>query len=128
MACGSRSRFVAEWQAVNRLRNRLLLVFLAATLAPLVATLCITTSLLDRPLSMATTNEVDELSRSLEATGRALFNSANDALKLESARITPRIFRQPSARWPYEARQFFESGEAERFHLSGERQERIEYL
>ncbi|HYI93136.1 MAG TPA: hypothetical protein VEX68_06310, partial [Bryobacteraceae bacterium] len=81
---------------MNRLRNRLLFVFLAATVAPLVATLWITTSLLDRSLSMATTNEVDELSRSLETTGRALFNSTKDALKLESSRQTPRIYRQPA--------------------------------
>ncbi len=128
MAGGGGSSFIAERQAVNRLRNRLLFVFLAATIAPLVATLWITTSLLDRSLSMATTNEVDELSRSLEATGRALFNATKDALKLESTRMTPVIYRQPTGGWPEEVRQFFESKDGEHFHLAGEQQDRIEYL
>jgi two-component system, NtrC family, nitrogen regulation sensor histidine kinase NtrY len=113
---------------VNRLRNRLLLVFLAATIAPLVATLWITTSLLDRSLAMATTNEVDELSRSLETTGRALFAAAKEVLKVESPRMTPRVYRRPVNAWPDEVRQFYEGAEAERFHLSGEQQDRIEYL
>ena len=44
---------------MNRLRNRLIAIFLAATLAPLAATLWITTSLLDRSLSYASTGELD---------------------------------------------------------------------
>ena len=54
---------------MNRLRNRLIAIFLAATLAPLAATLWITTSLLDRSLSYASTGELDRLSRSLQKTG-----------------------------------------------------------
>jgi two-component system, NtrC family, nitrogen regulation sensor histidine kinase NtrY len=118
----------AEQQAVNRLRNRLLLVFLAATLAPLAATLWITTTLLDRSLSLATTNEVDELSRSLQVTGRALFTATQEALKVESAHLTPRVFRHGAVRWPEDVRQFFDGGEAERFQLAGEPQDRIDYL
>ena len=117
-----------EQQAVNRLRNRLLLVFLAATLAPLAATLWITTTLLDRSLSMATTNEVDELSRSLQATGRALFTATQDALKLDAAHTTPRVYQPPSNRWPEDVRQFFDTEEPERFQLAGESQDRIDYL
>ena len=74
---------------MNRLRHRLLLVFLAATLAPLAATLWITAAVLDRSLSLATTNEMDELSRSLEATGRALFGATRDALKLQAKTAQP---------------------------------------
>ena len=108
---------------MNRLRNRLLLVFLAATLAPLAATLWITTTLLDRSLSMATTNEVDELSRSLQATGRGLYTATQDALKLEAAaHTTPRVYRPPSNRWPEDVRQFFDTEEPERFQLAGESQ------
>ena len=95
---------------MNRLRNRLLLVFLAATLAPLAATLWITTTLLDRSLSLATTNEVDELSRSLQATGRALYTTTQDALKLESAQTAPRVYQEPSTRWPEDVRQFSKRG------------------
>ena len=113
---------------MNRLRNRLLIVFLAATLAPLAATLWITTALLDHSLSRAATNEVDELSRSLETTGRALFAASKEALRLESSRLTPHIFREPDAGWPDEVRQFFSSGQRERFQLAGEGQNRIDYL
>jgi two-component system nitrogen regulation sensor histidine kinase NtrY len=113
---------------VNRLRNRLLLVFLAATLAPLAATLWITTTLLDRSLSLATTNEVDELSQSLQATGRALYSATQDALKLESAHASPRVYREASGRWPDDVRQFFDAGEADRFQLAGAAQDRIDYL
>jgi nitrogen fixation/metabolism regulation signal transduction histidine kinase len=106
----------------------LLLVFLAATLAPLAATLWITTALLDRSLSLATTNEVDELSRSLEATGRALYAATREGLKLQAANGTPTVLRQPSEDWPDEIRQFYQSGEPERFQLAGEEQNRIDYL
>jgi len=48
---------------VNRLRNKLLLAFLVATLAPLGATLWLTTSLLDLSLDSAQTSQaqLDEL-------------------------------------------------------------------
>jgi two-component system, NtrC family, nitrogen regulation sensor histidine kinase NtrY len=128
VARGVGSRAASECEAVNRLRNRLLLVFLAATIAPLAATLWITTALLDRSLAMATTNEVDELSRSLEVTGRALFSAAKELTKRDAARQTPQVYRQPAARWPDEIRQFLASGEAELFHLAGNRQDNIEYF
>src|SRR5205085_2154475 len=48
---------------VNRLRNRLIVIFLAATLAPLAATLWITMSLLELSLSYASTGELDEISK-----------------------------------------------------------------
>lgn len=113
---------------MNRLRHRLLLVFLAATLAPLAATLWITADLLDRSLSLATTNEVDELSRSLQATGRALFTANRDALALQADKAVPKVFHQPASAWPDEVREFYQSGEAERFQLAGEAQNRMDYL
>lgn len=113
---------------MNRLRNRLLLVFLAATIAPLAATLWITTALINRSLSLTATREVDELSRSLETTGRALFSTTKELLKAESPRIQPRIYRPPVDSWPDEVRQFVESGAPERFQLSGARQDRLDYL
>ena len=113
---------------MNRLRHRLLFVFLAATLAPLGATLWITASLLDRSLSLATTDEMDELSRSLESTGRALFVATRDALKSQAATAQPTILRPPSAAWPDDIRQFYQSGESEAFQLAGENQNRMDYL
>ena len=55
---------------MNRLRNRLILIFLAATLVPLGVTLWITTSLLEHSLTYTSTGELDEISKSLEKTGR----------------------------------------------------------
>ena len=109
---------------MNRLRNRLLLVFLAATLAPLAATLWITASLLDRSLSLAATNEVDQLTTSLQETGRALFATTREAMQLAAETQSPRIFRPPTSNWPQEVRQFYEAGEKD-FQLSGEKQDQI---
>jgi nitrogen fixation/metabolism regulation signal transduction histidine kinase len=113
---------------VNRLRNRLLLVFLAATLAPLAATLWITTRLLDRSLALVTTNEVDSLSRSLEVTGRALFNTTKDALRLQASHEDAAHVYRAAGQMPEEVRQFAESGEADRFQLAGDKQDRLDYL
>ena len=65
---------------MNQLRNRLVLIFLAATLIPLGVTLWITTSLLDRSLSYASTRELDELSVAFNrilADDIAHYNRAN---------------------------------------------------
>ena len=55
---------------MGTLRNKLLAVFLTATIEPLLATLWVTTSLLERSLSFSSTKELDDLSHSLENTGR----------------------------------------------------------
>jgi hypothetical protein len=53
---------------VNRLRNRLILIFLVATLAPLAATIWITTSLLEESIDTSSTIRLDTLrSRSAPA-------------------------------------------------------------
>ena len=69
---------------VNRLRNRLIVAFLAATILPLAATIWITTSLLDRSLGYATTGELDRLSRTLEATVRQFYQREREALKQDA--------------------------------------------
>ncbi len=76
---------------MNRLRTRLILAFLAATMLPLAATVWITTSLLDRSLGYATTGELDRLSRTLEATVRQFYQRERDALKQDAlaGRVTP---------------------------------------
>ena len=65
---------------MNRVRNRLIAAFLAATLVPLSATVWITTSLIDRSLGYATTGELDRLSRTLEATVRQFYQREREAL------------------------------------------------
>lgn len=116
---------------MNRLRNRLIGIFLAATLVPLAATLWITTSLLDRSLSYASTGELDRLSRSLQKTGKELYQRACDALKNDAlgGRVEPlRYGAGRQGGWPAPVKTFFDSGDAERFVISGSGGDRIEYL
>ena len=116
---------------MNRLRNRLIGIFLAATLGPLAATLWITTSLLDRSLSYASTGELDRLSRSLQKTGKELYQRTCYALKNDAlgGRLEPaRYAAAQQVSWPPAIRSFLDSGEAERFLRSGHDGDHIEYL
>jgi nitrogen fixation/metabolism regulation signal transduction histidine kinase len=113
------------------LRTRLILAFLAATALPLVATVWITTTLLDRSLGYATTGELDRLSRTFEATVRQFYQREREALKQDAlaGRVAPASFPAgQAASWPGSVRSFWESGEAERFGLSGPGGDRIDYL
>lgn len=116
---------------MNRLRNRLVVVFLAATLVPLGATLWITTSLLERSLRYSSTGQVDALSKALEKTGRELYQWRREALKSDAlaGRLAPARYAATGLRdWPREVQEFWESGVMERFALAGEEGERINYL
>ena len=55
------------------LRTKLIVVFLAATLAPMAVLLWVTLHLFEVRLSQATTVELDEVSLSLRMTGRDWF-------------------------------------------------------
>ncbi len=116
---------------MNRLRNRLIAAFLAATVLPLAATIWITTSLLDRSLGYATTDELDRLSRTLEATVRQFYQREREALKQDvlDGRATPTTYTVgDAAGWPDGVRAFWESGESERFGLSGSGGDHVDYL
>jgi nitrogen fixation/metabolism regulation signal transduction histidine kinase len=116
---------------VNRLGNRLILIFLAATLAPLGATLWITTRLLEESLNYTSPSELDEVSRSLERIGRELYQRVREDLKAQAhtRALPPEKFVPASqASWPDSVSAFAESGEAERFVLSGHEGDRLEYL
>ncbi len=110
---------------MNRLRNRLILIFLAATLAPLSATLWVTASLLERSLSYSSTRELDEVSKSLEQTGRAYYQRAREELKSNAASGNVKPARFPLRGAPERLREFIASGERERFNLTGDR---LDYL
>jgi hypothetical protein len=69
---------------MNRVRTRLIVAFLAATVLPLAATVWITTSLIDRSLGYATTGELDRLSRTLEDTVRQFYQRERDTLKQDA--------------------------------------------
>lgn len=116
---------------MNRLRNRLILVFLAATLIPWAATLWITTSLLEHSLRYATTRELDQISKSLERTGREFYQLAREELRSQAlaGRLAPKVYAgQPAGDWPDAVRQFWESGDPDRFVVSGEAGDRLDYL
>jgi two-component system, NtrC family, nitrogen regulation sensor histidine kinase NtrY len=109
---------------MHRLRNKLVLVFLAATLAPLLATLWMTTSLLQRSLSYTPTQELDQLSKSLENAGREIYQTARESLRDDAVRGRLR----PQYRSPGEAFEFWESNEKERFVLVGPEKDHLEYM
>lgn len=116
---------------MTQLQTRLILVFLAATLAPLGVTLWITTDLLERSLQHASTRELDAISKSLEKTGREFYQRARESLREDAlaGRVTP--LRHPAAereRWPEPLREFWDAAEPERFVLSGTEGDRLEYL
>jgi nitrogen fixation/metabolism regulation signal transduction histidine kinase len=117
---------------VNRIRTRLLLVFLAATLVPVGMTLWITSRLLERSISLNRTRELDATSQALEQTGRALYLQSCDALRAEVAGggLSPsaRWRREMRPDWPADMREFDERGVTEQFSLAGERQDRLQYL
>ena len=103
----------------------------ARTLLPLGATVWITTSLLDRSLRYATTGELDRLSRTLETTAKQFYQRERDALKQDAlaGRALPTMYSSANEpQWPESVRAFWESGEPERFGVSGASGERVDYM
>ena len=113
------------------LRSRLIAAFLVSTLLPLGATIWITTSLLDRSLRYATTGELDRLSRTLEITAKRFYQREREALKQDAlaGRSQPKTYDAAhTSEWPEPIRSFWQSGEAERFGVSGPSGEHIDYM
>ena len=100
---------------MNRLRTRLIAVFLLATLLPLGLTLWTTLRLLDSSLQLAPLAELDAASKSLEKAGRELYQQSREALKRDvAAGLAPA--RIASAE---EARSFLDRHVEEEFELAG---------
>jgi two-component system, NtrC family, nitrogen regulation sensor histidine kinase NtrY len=116
---------------VNRLRNRLILIFLAATLAPLAATIWVTTSLLEESIDTSSTSRMDTLSKSLKGTARGLYERASEDLKRKAhaGEIQPHKYTPlDRASWP-EAIKIFSGGlEGERVVRAGQEGNRLDYL
>ena len=66
------------------LRTRLALVFVAATLVPLGATLWLTSFLLDQSLRLRPVDQISSLSRSLQKTGKEYYRQACEQLKADA--------------------------------------------
>lgn len=95
-----------------RLRNRLLAIFLGATVVPLALTLWVANSLLDR---------IDHMSLSLERTARQLYQRERDTLRADAASGRAQAARFDTAaqtEWPSAVRDFWESGQAEQVTLA----------
>ena len=105
------------------LRTRLALVFIAATLAPLGAMVWVTTVLLDHSLRLSSTDQISELSRSLEKTGREYYQQACERLKADV--LAGRVAASPA---PEQVSEFLASRETEQFLLTGEGGSTLLYL
>jgi len=108
---------------LNRLRTRLILVFVLATILPLGLTLWTSLALLERSLKLAPLVELDEVSQSLQKTGRELYKESEELLKHDAAegKAAPRHLT------PAEAEAFWDSEKTERFELAGTEGERLDY-
>lgn len=111
---------------MTSLRARLVAVFLAATLVPLAVTVWITLTLLEHSLTLASTHELDDLSRSAEVAGRSLYQRTRDSLRQSVESGT----RKATAQYPLTSdavRDFVESGEESHFELAGPGGDRLRY-
>src|SRR6185295_16070539 len=108
---------------MNRLRTRLIAVFLLATLLPLGLTLWTSLSLLERSLQLAPVNELDALSQSLEKTGREVYQQARESLRRDAAE--GRIEGVKLS--PADAQAFNERGLDQEFVLAGANGDRLDY-
>ena len=108
------------------LRTKLIVVFLAATLAPMAVLLWVTLHLFEVRLSQATTVELDEVSLSLRMTGREMYQTAREVLKSDAAagRVAPRKYEPADAA----VAAFAASGEEEWFGTSGNGGDVLQYL
>ena len=116
---------------MNRLRNRLILVFVVATLAPLCLMGWISVRLLHYSLSLSSTPQLDAVSQSLEKTGHELFRRTSESLKQDATagRIPAKLFNaREEDKWPVEIEEFYSSGDAESFNLDGDHGDRMDYL
>src|SRR5580658_2381634 len=115
---------------MNRLRNRLILIFLAATLAPLAATMWYTAFLLKPTPFLRAAEQVNTLSESLKRTSRELYQRDAADLKAHAQRgdLTPQKFTVASREsWPDSVREFAESGQPDRFDYT-EDGSQLDYL
>ncbi|HUB80950.1 MAG TPA: HAMP domain-containing protein [Bryobacteraceae bacterium] len=115
---------------MNRLRNRLILIFLAATLAPLAATMWYTTSLLSLTSLKPAAGQVKVLSDSLLRTSRELYQRDEADLKARAQKggLPPEKFISAARdSWPDAVRSFYDGQEPERFDYNRE-SSRMDFL
>jgi two-component system nitrogen regulation sensor histidine kinase NtrY len=116
---------------VHRLHYKLILIFLAATLIPTGAILWMSAALLNYSLSYAATEDLDRLSQSLEDVARNYYRQSCEILKKDSVSGTIEARKwnpgELSGQNPA-LKQFWESGETERFARSQTNGDRLLYM
>jgi len=116
---------------VNQLRTRLVLIFLAATLAPLALTVWVTTTLLEESVDTSATVRLDSVSRLLKRTAREFYDRSKADLQHRAAAgesVARRYTPLNRASWPETVRTFASGLESERFVLTGQDGNRLDYL
>ncbi len=116
---------------MNRLRNRLILVFLAATLAPLAATVWITTTLLEWSRDFSPTSQLESTASLLERTGREFYQREREALRrgAHDGSLLPRKYLPwERASWPESVKSFAAGAHADQFTQAGTQGDRLDYL
>lgn len=131
--CGSRKAVAGHLmrRPTRTLRSQLIAAFVIATLVPLGATMWIASSLLDRSLGYATTQDLDALSRRLEDTGRLFYQREREALMRDVRTGQPVASTHQTSNassWPDAVRAFWDSDESERVVLAGDGGGRLDLL
>jgi nitrogen fixation/metabolism regulation signal transduction histidine kinase len=109
----------------------LVLIFLAATLAPLALTVWVTTTLLEESVDTAATARLDTVSKLLNRTAREFYDRAKADLerRANSGEAAARRYTAiDRARWPEAVRTFAGGLEGSRFVRTGENGNRLELL
>ena len=115
---------------MNRLRTRLLIVFLAAIVVPVAAILIVTSRLLEHSISLNTTQQLEAPTGALEATGRALYQTACQALEADVAagRVHPKVTYTNLQNAPGEIQEFAAGRVTRQFALTGESRSNLQLL
>jgi hypothetical protein len=113
-----------------RLRHKLLLVFLAATLLPLAAILWVSSALMQRSLGFVSSNDSIVLADALERVGRDYYRQACSELQARVAAgeaQAQRLSASDRTGWPVALQQFWDSTDNDRFILSEPDGDRLSY-
>jgi len=106
-------------------------IFLAATLAPLAATIWVTTSLLEQSVDTSNAARLDTLSKTLKRVTAEFYTRACADLKRRAAsgELAPHKYTAiDRAGWPDDVKSFAGSLEGEHFYRTGTEGNRLDYL
>jgi two-component system nitrogen regulation sensor histidine kinase NtrY len=113
---------------MNRLRNKLVLLFLGATIVPVLVTVALTMALFN--LSLTPARDLDGISRAIEQTGKEYLQEARQNLRSEalSGSLPPKRYDLTHrAAWPEPLSEFWDSAETEDFNLAGDTRNLLEF-